>query len=136
MQTKKNDMLAYLVEFYKELYSHKNLFKMNFKYSIPEIESFCEQMQDKYDAGIGKKSSKEKISNDILALKTPDDIRDYLYKNQSKEDLIKKLSLGEFAYLYNTIYSSPLKSYMRKIDALDEIEKYFKGISRAISMKP
>jgi hypothetical protein len=137
MQTKKNDMLAYLVEFYKELYSHKNLFKMNFKYSIPEIESFCEQMEDKYDTDIDRKPVPQKIGDDILALKTPDDIKSYLFNNnQSKDDLEKNLSLCECAYLYNIIYSSPLKSNMRKKDVLNNIEKYFKGISRAISMKP
>jgi hypothetical protein len=137
MQTKKDDILAYLIELYKELYSHKNLFKMNFKYSIHEVDIFWEQMQAMYDIDIGKKPIiEEKISEEILALKKPDDIRDYLYNNHSKDDLLKKLSLAECSYLYSIIYSLPLKSNMRKKDALNAIEKYFKGISRAISMKP
>jgi hypothetical protein len=137
MQTKKDDILAYLVELYKELYSHKNLLKMNFKYSIYEVENFLKQMQNMYDPDIGKKLIiEDKISDEILVLKKPDDIRNYLYNNYSKDNLLKKLSLTEFAYLYSIIYSTPLKSNMRKIDALNAIEKYFKGISRAISMKP
>lgn len=39
-------------------------------------------------------------------------------------------------YLYEIVYKSPLKSNMRKIDALNSIEKYFNGIERAVSMKP
>jgi hypothetical protein len=137
MQTKKKDILVYLVELYKDLYSHKDIFKIDFKYSIKEVEIFFEQMQDISHTDINKKQIEEIIDNNILTLKTPDDIKDYLYNdNQSKDDLLKKLSLSEFAYLYNIIYSSPLKSNMRKIDALNSIEKYFKGISRAISMKP
>jgi hypothetical protein len=137
MQTKKNEMLSYLVELYKELYSYKNLLKIDFKYSIRDVESFFEQIQDISVTDIDKKPIKEKVSDDILALKTPDDIENYLYSNnQSKDDLVNKLSLCECAYLYNIIYSSPLKSNMRKMDALNTIDKYFKGISRAISMKP
>jgi hypothetical protein len=139
MQTKKTDILACLVDLYKDLYAHKDLFKANFKYSISEVEDFYEQqMEYLFDTNTGKKThGKEKISNDVIVLKTPDDVKEYLFNNNlSKDDLLKKLSLDEFAYLYKIIYSSPLKSNMRKSDALNTIEKYFNGISRAISMKP
>jgi hypothetical protein len=138
MQTKKMDILTYLVELYKNFYAHKGLFKVNFKYSVCEVESFYEQMKNLSDTNISKKPNKEeKINDDILALKTSDDVKKYLFSNnQSKEDLLKKLNLDEFAYLYNIIFSSQLKSSMRKADALTAIEKYFNGLSRAISMKP
>jgi flagellin-specific chaperone FliS len=142
MQTKRTDILAYLVELYKDFYTHKDLFNVKFKYSIHEIENFYEQIKDISDTGVGEKPCVEgKISEDVMALKTSDDVKEYFSKylsndNQSKDDLLKKLSLSEFSYLYNIIYSSPLKSNMRKIDALNTIEKYFNGISRAISMKP
>jgi hypothetical protein len=137
MQDKKTDILAYLVELYKDLYSHRDLFKTHFKYSIYEVENFYEQMKSISDTGASKKIKEEKISNDIRALKTPEDIKNFIFNsNQSKDDLLKKLNLVECAYLYDIIYSSPLKSNMRKIDALNIIEKYFNGISRAISMKP
>jgi hypothetical protein len=138
MKEEKTDILAYLVELYKNFYSHKDLFKTNFKYSICDVEDFYEQMKSISDNGVRKKTREEgRISNDIIALKTAEDIKNYLFNNnQSKGDILKKLNLDECAYLYNIIYSSPLKSNMRKIDALNTIEKYFNGISRAISMKP
>jgi uncharacterized protein YdeI (YjbR/CyaY-like superfamily) len=138
MQTKKTDILASLVAVYKDLYIHKDLFTVDFKYSISEVENFYEQMKASSNTSITeKRHEKGKISDNIMALKTPDDVKEYLSSNnQSKDDFLKKLSHDEFAYLYNIIYSSALKSNMRKIDVLNTIEKYFNSISRAISMKP
>ena len=142
MRHKKTDILAYLVDIYKDFYTHKELFKVDFKYSPDDIEDFYKQFQDSMTEGTDKKSgSKETIRTDILALKTTDDIKVYLTKYRSndtllKDVLIKELSLDELGYLYEIIYESPLKSNMRKIDALNSIEKYFNGISRAVSMKP
>jgi hypothetical protein len=142
MQHKRKDILAYLVEVYKDFYIHKDLFRVNFKYSPEDIEDFYKQFQDSVIDGNGKKShTKETIRSDILALKTADDIKGYLMKYRSgntfsKDACIRELSLDEFDYLYKIIYESPLKSNMRKIDALNSIEKYFNGISRAVSMKP
>jgi hypothetical protein len=138
MQTQKTDILASLIAVYKNLYAHRDLFTVDFKYSISEVENFYEQMKDASNTSAAlRKREEKKISDDIMALKTPDDIKRYLSnKNLPKEDLLKKLSLDEFAYLYKILFSSPLKSNMRKIDVLKTIEKYFNSISRAISMKP
>jgi DNA repair exonuclease SbcCD ATPase subunit len=142
MLNKKIDVLSSLVEIYKDLYAHKDLFNVNFKYSPNEVENFYKQIQPTLKIeDIEKTKEKEGINEDILALKTTDDIKEYFMKwssddNLSKEDLIKKLSLNEFGYIYTIIFSSPLKSNMRKIDALNAIEKFFTGISRAVSMKP
>ncbi|MDR2746553.1 MAG: hypothetical protein LBB77_03820, partial [Treponema sp.] len=129
----------YLVELYKEIYNHKDFLKLDFKYSISEVEDFYNQTN--ISSKVEKSSKKETIRDDILNLKTADDVKEYLSKyianaNQSKEDLLKNISLSEFAYLYKIIYSSQLKPNMRKIDAFRTIEKYFNGISRAVSMKP
>jgi hypothetical protein len=62
-------------------------------------ESFYEQIKDISDTGAGEKPCTEgKISEDVMALKTPDDVKEYLSKylsndNLSKDDLLKKLSL-------------------------------------------
>jgi hypothetical protein len=142
MQHKKTDILAYLVDVYKDFYTHKELFRLNFKYSPNDIEDFYKQFQDSIADRTGEKSaSKEPVRADILALKTVDDVKGYLVKYRSggtlaKDVLIKELNLEEFDYLYEIIYKSPLKSSMRKADALNSIEKYFNGISRAVSMKP
>lgn len=142
MGNKKTDILTYLVELYKEVYNHKDLLKLDFKYSMSEVEDFYNQAKISSENDNTEKSSKkETVRDDILALKTADDVKEYLSKyitngNQSKEDLLKDTSLSEFAYLYNIIYSSPLKPNMRKIDAFKTIEKYFNGISRAVAMKP
>jgi hypothetical protein len=142
MQNKKIDIFAYLVELYKEIYKHKNLLNLDFKYSISEVEDFYTQIKVlSENDDVEKSSKKETIRDDILNLKTADDVKRYFSKyiangNQSKEDLLKDTSLSEFAYLYKIIYSSPLKPNMRKIDAYKTIEKYFNGISRAVSMRP
>jgi hypothetical protein len=142
MRNKKTGILAYLVELYKEIYKHKDFLKLDFKYSISEVENFYNQTRiSSENDNFEKSSKKETIRDDILNLKNVDDVKDYLSKyiangNQSKEDSLKDTSLSEFAYLYKIIYSSPLKPNMRKIDAFKTIEKYFNGISRAVSMKP
>jgi hypothetical protein len=138
MQAQKTDILASLVAVYKDLYAHKDLFTVDFKYSVSEVENFYEQMKASSSTSVTeKRREKGKISDNIMALKTPDDVKEYLSgNNQSQEDFLKKLSLDEFAHLYNIVYSSSLKPNMRKIDVLNTIEKYFNSISRAISMKP
>jgi hypothetical protein len=143
MVNKEIDVLTSLVNIYKNVYTHKELLNLNLKYSQNEIEDFYQQMRTSIETKNAKKSDgkKEVISEDVLALKTPDDVKEYFMKYQSGSDrsnnsLIEKLSLTEFDYIYNIIYSSPLKSGKRKIDALNSIEKYFNGIARAISMKP
>jgi hypothetical protein len=142
MWDKRTDILAYLVELYKKIYNHKDFLKLDFKYSISEVEDFYNQAKILSENDIVEKSSKkENIRDDILNLKTTDDVKEYLSKyiangNQSKEVLLKDTSLAEFAHLYKIIYSSRLKPNMRKIDAFKAIEKYFNGISRAVSMKP
>jgi hypothetical protein len=142
MRNKKTDILAYLVELYKEIYNHKDFLKLDFKYSISEVEAFYNQTKKSSENDNVEKSNKrETIRDDILNLKTADDVKEYLSKyitngNQSKEDLLKDTSLSELAYLYKIIYSSQLKPNMRKIDAFKTIEKYFTSISRAVSMKP
>jgi hypothetical protein len=142
MRNKKIDILAYLVELYKEIYNHKDFLKLDFKYSISEVEDFYNQTRISSESdNVEKSNKKETIREDILNLKTADDVKEYFSKyiangSQSKEDLLKDTSLSEFAYLYKIIYSSQLKPNMRKIDAFKSIEKYFNGISRAVSMKP
>jgi hypothetical protein len=56
------------VELYKELYIHKDLFKVNFKYSLSEVENFYEQMKDLSDTGVGKKICREKKSATMSSL--------------------------------------------------------------------
>jgi hypothetical protein len=142
MRSKKTDILAYLVELYKKFYNHKDFLKIDFKYSISEVEDFYNQAKNLPENDkVEKSGKKETIRDDILNLQTADDVKEYLSKyiangSQSKEDLLKDTSLSEFAYLYKIIYSSQLKPNMRKIDAFKTIEKYFNGISRAVSMKP
>ena len=145
MPNQKADILAYLVELYKEIYNHKDFLKLDFKYTISEVEDFYNQTNQRKisseNDNVEKLNKKEIIRDDILNLKTVDDVKEYLSKylvngNQSKEELLKDTSLSEFAYLYKIIYSSQLKPNMRKIDAFKTIERYFNGISRAVSMKP
>jgi len=142
MKNKKNDILSYLEKIYKDIYIHKDLFNINFKYSVNEIESVCKEIQDLFETdNIIKSNTKQTISEEIQALKTTDDIKDFLSKYRcngilSKDELVNKFSLNDINYLYQIIYLTPLKSNMRKIDALNSIEKYFYGISRAVSMKP
>jgi hypothetical protein len=130
------------VEVYKKVYEHKDFLKLDFKYSTSEVENFYNEIEvSSENNNVERANKKETIRADILNLKTVDDVKGYFSKyisndNQSKENLIKDTSLSEFAYLYNIIYSSPLKPNMRKIDALKTIEKYFNGISRAVAMKP
>lgn len=142
MSNKKSDILSYLVNFYKDIYTHKDLFKINFKYPVDEIESTCKEIQDLFETdNVIKSKIKQTISDEIQELKTTDDIKDFLSKYRcngilSKDDLLNKFNLSDFSYLYKIIFLSPLKSNMRKIDAINSIERYFYGISRAVSMKP
>jgi len=64
MQTKKMDMLAYLVELYKELYTHKDILKIKFKYSVSEVEDLYEQMKD--TSGNYEKTNKNEEKINIL----------------------------------------------------------------------
>ena len=140
MKNKEQDILRYLIKVYSDFYAHKNLFNIEFKYSPKDLELLNGNSQ--FSSDINKQiEKKESISEDILALKTPDDVKEYISKYytdtmHTKDELMNKLNLKEFDYLYKVIYSTPLKSNMRKVDALNSIEKYFYGISRAISIKP
>jgi len=142
MPNKKSDILSYLVKLYKDIYTHKELLNINFKYPINEIENTCKEIQELFEADNKTKSdTKQTISDEIKMLKTSDDVRNFLLKYHSngillKDELINKFNLNDFKYLYKIIYLTPLKSNMRKSDAIDSIEKYFYGISRAVSMKP
>jgi len=138
---KEKDMLRYLINLYKDLYNHKDLFSFDFKFSPNEIEEVYKDDKTSFKIDKDKQRNCEIIGNDILALKTPESVREFmssynLNDKESKDNLIKKLNLQEFAYLYEIIYSSPLKSNMRKIDAFNSIDKYFYGISRADSIRP
>ena len=82
MREKKPDILSYLVELYKDFYSHKDLFKINFKYSIYEVENYYKQIKNKSDTSDAKKLNEENISEDILSLKTDDDVKGILTINQ------------------------------------------------------
>jgi hypothetical protein len=109
MRNERIDILSYLVEIYKDFYTHKDLFKTNFKYAPNEIENFYEEMQTSFEAGhIVKSDTKETMSDDVRALKTADDVKEFLSKYYSdngfsKDDLIKNLSLKEFDYLFISI---------------------------------
>jgi hypothetical protein len=142
MSDRKSDILSYLVKFYKDIYAHKDLIKINFKYPVNEIESTCKEIQELFENdNIIKSNTEQTISDEIQTLKTPDDIKEFLLKYRfngslSKDDLLNKFNRNDFNYLYKIIYLSPLKSNIRKEDALNAIERYFYGISRAVSMKP
>jgi hypothetical protein len=132
------DILTHLTEVYKNLYVHKDIFKVNFKYSPDDIEDFYKKIQNLIEEKIVKKSVlKKTIRADIIALKTADDVKGYLYQaNDTINDtLIKEFSFDEYACLYEIVYKSPLKSKKKK-DALNAIKKYFHGIERAVSLKP
>jgi hypothetical protein len=144
MLNKEMDILTYVVDTYKDFYTHKELFNRKFKYSQDEIDGFINKIKNEIeikDKVISFVENKEVIRGDILALNSYDDVKKYIEtlktdSNLTKEDLLNKLSLKEWGYLYNIIYSSPIKSSMRKIDVLNSIERYFSSISRAVSMKP
>jgi hypothetical protein len=135
MRSSEVDMLAYLVDMYKDFYIHKDLFNKKFKYSINDIDEFLNQIKNVTPISMGS-VSKEIVRDDILALKTPDDVKRYLEKVDQKNNSLKELSLNELGHLYKILYYSPIKSNMRKFDVLNSIERYFAGISRAVSMKP
>jgi len=78
---------------------------------------------------------------DVLLIKTEDEVKEYYNKNlicnnEDQKECLKKISTKELKHLHGVLYSTPVRSSIRKIDILRLIKMYFDGIDRALSMKP
>lgn len=142
LSQKELSVLQDICKFYEVMYSHKEMFdKKYFKYEMEEVRKIL----DKLTFEDNKKSvNKKGIRNSILVIHSINEVRNFYekylnYDHSSQEDkkkCIKSITLQELTYLYNIIYTSPLRSNVRKNEVLDLIEKYFEGIDRALNMKP
>lgn len=148
MSSKKNEIIQSLFSFYKQMYDSKDLFnKSYFKYSPDQV--FKELKNELTNVSIDNLKNTEVSKNlilreEIASLKDEKDVKHY-FKNNAfyssdetdiRENILKNFSTEELKYIYNILYSSPLRSKVRKTDILIAIEKYFDSMDRVRSMKP
>ena len=142
LSQKELSVLQDICRLYEEMYAHREIFeKKYFKYEIEELRKILDKLTfEDHKKSVNKKG----IRNSILALHSTNEVRNFYEKylnydhssQEAKKKCIKSITLQELTYLYNIIYSSPLRSNVRKNEVLDLIEKYFEGIDRALNMKP
>ncbi|MGG1654372.1 hypothetical protein ACIFOF_24740 [Paenibacillus sp. NRS-1780] len=148
MSSKKNEIIQALFSLYKDMYDAKNLFnKAYFKYSPDQVfKELKEELADvSIDTSKNADVSKSSVLRDeILSLKDEMDVMNYakktfVYSNDdidTRDNILKSFSTEELKHMYNILYSSPLRSKVRKTDILTAIEKYFDSMDRVRSMKP
>lgn len=143
MNKKEKDILQSLLKIYKEMYLSKELFnKNNLKYTPEEVENVINNLS--VEQKPTSQRNQNAIRESILSIVTADEVKSFYLENllydhsdsKSKEECLKNISVDELKYLYSILYSSPVRTTIRKKDLLDLIEKYFDSIDRAFSMKP
>lgn len=140
---RKEQILSNLMDLYEYLYPHRELFKKNyFKFSPEEITQVISDMLSENNNNQNKKN-RNVIRESITELKTEEDVRtfyqkhlQYNYDEQSRDEILKSYSMEELTYIYNILYSMPLRSKIRKNEIFNLIERYFESIDRALRMKP
>jgi hypothetical protein len=146
--SKKNEVIQALFSLYKDMYDAKSLFnKSYFKYTPDQV---FKELKNELTDTIADSSKDVEISkslvirDEILSLKNEMDVLNFMKKNfiydnnavDARENLLKSYSTEELKHMYNILYSSPLRSKVRKSDVLTTIEKYFDSMDRIRSMKP
>ncbi|KJD46805.1 hypothetical protein [Paenibacillus terrae] len=146
--SKKNEVVQALFSVYKDMYDAKSLFnKSYFKYTPNQIfKELKDELTDTFvDSSKDIEVSKSVVIRDeILSLKNEMDVLNFMKNNfiydnnaiDARETLLKSFSTEELKHMYNMLYSSPLRSKVRKSDVLTAIEKYFDSMDRIRSMKP
>jgi hypothetical protein len=143
MNKKTQEAIQALINLYKDMYQSKTLFnKSYFRYSPEEMDNILSNIISKEKNT--KVLNKKPIRESILALKNEADVKKFYQENllydhgdeKAREERLKDYSTNELGYIYNLIYTSPIRSKARRAELLDLIEKYFESIDRAISMKP
>jgi hypothetical protein len=143
MNNKEKSVLQSLLKFYVDMYASKDLFnKIYFKYSPQDVENVINSLQN--EKKLSPKRDRKPIGELISSIKLENEVESYYSENlqynrndkKAKEDCLKKITLDEFKYLYNILYTTPLRKNIRKSELLDLIEKYFASIDRAHSLKP
>lgn len=142
---KEKDILKTLLKCYKDFGSLKDsgaLRKGYFKYSAEEAEAAVHKLISPPEEGTAAKKSAvrdeiQKIDNIEMAKQFY--LEHLVYDKEdaeAKKKCLKSISLDELKLLYKKIYSEETRSKITKEEALLQIEKYFNGIERALSMKP
>jgi hypothetical protein len=144
MNSKEQRILQSLLKLYVDMYPSKELFnKVYFKYSPQDVEKTIISLQEEKTPSPNTKRKKT-LKEAISSIHSEDQVHSYYLRNlqydrndsKSKESCLKKITLEELKHLYCILYTSPLKSSLRKSDVLDLIERYFASIERARSLKP
>jgi hypothetical protein len=144
MNNKEQNILQSLLKLYVDMYPSKELFnKVYFKHSPQDVENTIISLQEEKKPSPNTK--RKKTTREVIAsIHSEDQVHSYYLQNlqydrndrKSKESCLKKITLEELKHLYSILYTSPLKSSLRKSDVLDLIERYFSSIDRARSLKP
>lgn len=143
MKQKEQNLLRNFLELYTELYVVKDLYKEKyFKYTPEEAQILVDGIiceRDKQPT-----ISKNELRQEIKNISTEEEVKNYFYNHlmfdrsnsEEKNACLNQISTNELKYLYAILYSTPVKSKIRKVELLDAIEKYFASIDRALSMRP
>lgn len=143
MNKKEQDILQTILKLYCDLYPSREIFNKNyFKFTPEELENVIKNLHEEQKPNLQK--NQNGISESILSIKTVGEVKSFYLENlrydrsdsKSKEECLKNITGEELKYLYSILYSSPIRTKIRKVELLDLIEKYFDSIDRAFSMKP
>ncbi|MFT8323625.1 MAG: hypothetical protein ABF649_22490 [Bacillus sp. (in: firmicutes)] len=143
MNKREQEILQSLLKLYIDMYPSKNLFnKTYFKYTPEDIKKVFSLIISENQESSQK--NRNRIRESILSINTEDEVKNFylenLLYNQSdikfKEECLKRISLDELKHLYSILFSSPLRTNIRKNELLDLIRSHFDSIDRAKSMKP
>jgi hypothetical protein len=144
MNNKEQNILQSLLKLYVDMYPSKELFnKLYFKHSPQDVENTILSLQEEKKPTPNTKRKKT-LKAAISSIHSEDQVHSYYLQNlqydrndnKSKELCLKKITLEELKHLYSILYTSPLRSGLRKSDVLDLIARYFASIDRARSLKP
>lgn len=145
LSVKEKDILKTLLKCYKDFEPLKDssaLHKGYFKYSAEEAEAAVHKLISLQEEGAAAK--KPAVRDEIQKIDNIEMAKQFYMHHlvynkedtEAKKKCLKSISLDELKMLYKKIYSEETRSKITKEEVLLQIEKYFNGIERALSMKP
>lgn len=143
MKQKEQSLLQNFLELYTELYEVKHIYKEKyFKYTPEDAKALIENIIQEADRL--PRSPGNEIRQEIKDISTEDEVKKYFYKYlvydrnnpEEKERILNQINTTELKRLYTILYSTPVKTKIRKAELMDFIGNYFASIDRALSMRP
>lgn len=145
LNAKEKDILKTLLKCYKDfapLGTGGALRKGYFKYSAEEAEEVVKKLITPLEENTETK--KTAVRDEIRQIENVEMAKQFYLEHlvynkedaEAKKKCLKSISLDELKLLYQKIYKEETRSKITKEEVLLQIEKYFNGIERALSMKP